>query len=91
MKQTLYIDPRIRDNVFLPLILLMVIVSLLRFFVTKLMNSADSPLLQKASLSIRTLKKTILEKDANFDKDEAPGLTLDIPKVLEEGVKANDR
>jgi hypothetical protein len=77
--------------VFLPLILLMVIVSLLRFFVTKLMNSADSPLLQKAQLSIRTLKKTILEKEANFDKDEAPGLALDIPKVLEEGVKANDR
>lgn len=69
MKQTLYIDPRIRDNVFFPLIILMVLVSLLRFFVTKIMYSPDSPALQKVRMSHRTLKKTILEKYADFTND----------------------
>ena len=47
MKQTLFIDPRIRDNVFIPLLLLMILVSILRYFVTKLMYSPDSPLIAK--------------------------------------------
>ena len=42
-------------------------------------------------MSIRTLKKTILEKHADFTKDEAPGLDLDLPKVLEEKVKTDTR
>ncbi len=91
MKQTLYIDPRIRDNVFIPLVVLMVIVSLLRFFITKFLQSNDSPALQKVSLSHKTLKKTFFEKEANFEKDEAPGLSLDVPKLLDEGIKQNDR
>jgi hypothetical protein len=69
----------------------MVLVSILRYFVTKLMYSPDSPALQKVQLSHKTLKKTIFERDANFEKDEAPGLQLDIPKTLEEGIKSNDR
>ena len=47
MKQTLFIDPRIRDNVFIPLLILMILVSVLRYFVTKLMYSPYSPLLGK--------------------------------------------
>ena len=47
MKQTLFIDPRIRDNVFIPLVLLMILVSVLRYFVTKIMYAPDSPLLSK--------------------------------------------
>jgi hypothetical protein len=77
--------------VFVPLILLMVLISILRYFVTKLMYSPDSPVLQKVQLSHKTLKKTILEREANFEKDEAPGLDLDIPKTLESGIKQNDR
>lgn len=69
----------------------MVIVSLLRFFITKIMYSPDSPALAKVQLSHRTLKKTIFEKQANFEKDDAPGLELDLPKLLEDGVKSNDR
>lgn len=45
MKQTLYIDPRIRDYVFIPLVILMVIVALLRYFITKLMYAPDNALL----------------------------------------------
>ena len=69
MKQTLYIDPRIRDNVFFPLIVLMFIVGLLRFYVTKIMNFPDNPLLKKVSISHRVLKKTIFEKDADTAKE----------------------
>jgi hypothetical protein len=69
MKQTLFIDPRIRDNVFVPLVILMVLVSLLRFFVTKLMYSPDSPALHQVSLSHKTLKKTVFEGQADFNKD----------------------
>lgn len=87
MKQTLFIDPRIRDNVFIPLVLLMVLVSLLRFFVTKIMYSPDSPALQKVAMSHKTLKKTFYEKEANFSKDDAPGTDLDLPKALEDGIK----
>lgn len=68
MKQTLYIDPRIRDNVFFPLIILMFIVGLLRFYITKLMNMPDNPLTKKISISHRVLKKTMFEKDADMTK-----------------------
>jgi len=61
MKQTLYIDPRIRDNVFIPLVVLMLIVGLLRYYITKLMNATDNPLLQKATVSLKALKHTMLE------------------------------
>lgn len=69
MKQTLYIDPRIRDNVFFPLIILMFIVGLLRFYITKIMNMPDNPLTKKASLSYNVLKGTMLERDADSAKD----------------------
>lgn len=70
MKQTLYIDPRIRDNVFFPLIILMFIVGLLRFYITKIMNFPDNPLFKKASVSYRLLKNTMFERDADVNKEE---------------------
>ena len=89
MKPTqLYIDPRIRDNVFIPLVILMLLVSLLRASITKLMYAPDNPVLAKVGLSFRALKKTILEKGADFTKDE-PG-EVDLYKVLEE-VKQDSR
>ena len=74
---------------FIPLVLLMILVSILRYFVTKLMHSPDSALLGKVQISHRTLKKTILEKQADFTKDVSPGLELDLPKILEEKVKTD--
>lgn len=69
MKQTLYIDPRIRDNVFFPLIILMFLVGLLRFYITKIMAFPDNPLLKRASLSFNVLKKTLFENDADMAKE----------------------
>lgn len=69
MKQTLFIDPRIRDNVFIPLVILMMIVAVLRYYITKLMYQPDSPLLHKASLSHKVLKQTLLERYADLGKE----------------------
>ena len=66
MKQTLYIDPRIRDYVFFPLIVLMLLVALLRYYATKIMYQPDNLLLQPTQLSFKALKKTIYEKLADF-------------------------
>eukprot|EP00347_Sterkiella_histriomuscorum_P016616 403352504 len=82
MKQTLYIDPRIRDYVFFPLIILMIIVALLRYYITKLMYAPDNALLQPANLSFRALKKTIFEKLADFTKED-PG-QIDVIQVLDQ-------
>ena len=91
MKQTLFIDPRIRDNVFIPLVVLMVLVSVLRFYVTKLMYAQDSPLLQKVQMSHKTLKKTMYESIADFSKDQAPGVDMDVGKALEDQIKTDAR
>lgn len=80
MKQTLYVDPRIRDYVFFPLIVLMILVALLRFHVTKWMYAPDNQLIHPVSLSLRALKKTIFEKLTDFTKED-PG-AIDVAKVL---------
>ena len=38
MSGGLFIDPKIRDNVFLPMVILMFLVNYLRFFMTKILN-----------------------------------------------------
>ena len=82
MKQTLYLDPRIRDYVFVPLVVLMVIVALLRYYVTKIMYAPDNALLQPVAMSYRSLKKTIFEKLTDFTKDD-PG-EVNVLKLLED-------
>ena len=66
---------------FFPLVILMLIVALLRFYVTKLMNAPDNPLLKKANLSYKTLKNTLFEKDADLSKEDAPG-RIDVDRAL---------
>lgn len=83
MKQTLYIDPRIRDYVFIPLVFLMFLVALLRFYITKLISSPDNPNLKKASISYKALKNTIIEKDADITKEPLEG-EFDLSKALDE-------
>ena len=70
MKQTLYIDPRIRDYVFFPLVILMFFISILRIYITKLMAAPDTPLLKKASVSFDVLRRTLFEKDADIAKEK---------------------
>ena len=83
---TLFLDPRIRDNVFLPIIALMTIVTLLRFFITKLMNTPDNPLLHPASVSYNSLKNTIFERYADLRKEPPPEEEFDIKKAFK-GIK----
>ena len=65
----LFFDPKIRDYVFLPMVILMFFVNYLRFYLTKLLNSNNNPLLQKASISYRTLRNTMLENRADENKE----------------------
>lgn len=65
-----FIDPKIRDNVFLPLVLLMLVVNYLRFQITKVLNSQSHPLLESASVSFKTLRGTMLESKADLSKQK---------------------
>ena len=64
----LFIDPRIRDNVFLPMVVLMFLVNYLRFFMTKILNKQTNPLLEKPSISFNSLRGTMLEHKADVSK-----------------------
>jgi len=48
------------------------------------MYAPDSPLLQKVQMSHKTLKKTMYESIADFSKDQAPGVDMDVGKALED-------
>jgi len=82
MKQTLFLDPRIRDYVFIPLVVLMIIVQFIRFYITKLLSAPDSSLLKQANLSREALSGTIFANQANPAKDplEEP---FDVQKTME--------
>ena len=68
---------------FFPIIVLMLIVALLRYYITKIMYATDTPLLQKASLSYKVLKHTLFERYADIHK-EPVDKEFDITKALEE-------
>jgi len=60
------LDPRIRDYVFIPLVIMMVGVQLLRITAMRYMNAPDNKLLKPAKTSYRTLQGTYFEKDADM-------------------------
>jgi len=64
----LFLDPRIRDYVFVPMVVLMFLVNYLRFYMTKIMNKQSNPLLEKPSISFKTLRGTMLEHKADLNK-----------------------
>ena len=64
----LLIDPKIRDNVFLPMVALMFLINYLRFYMTKVLNKQSNPLLEKPSISFKTLRGTLLESKADVAK-----------------------
>ena len=68
MSGDLFIDPKIRDNVFLPMVILMFLVNYLRFFMTKILNKQSNPLLEKPSISFKTLRGSMLEHKADVSK-----------------------
>lgn len=60
----------------------MIIVALLRYYITKLMYAPDNPLPHPAQLSFRALKKTVFEKLADFTKDD-PG-EINVLQILDQ-------
>ena len=69
MTQQHFFDPKIRDNVFLPMVVLMFLVNLLRFYFTKVLNTQSNSLTDNASMSHRNLKGTMLEHKADISKE----------------------
>ena len=82
MSVQLLIDPRIRDNVMLPMVLLMFLVNYIRFCMTKILNSQSNSLLDKASLSYKTLRGTILEIKADTSKERSGEDEVDLNACL---------
>ena len=82
MTLQLFIDPRIRDNVFLPMVVLMFLVNYLRFFMTKILNSQTNPLIEPASISHKTLRGTMLEHKADVQKERSSENEADLNASL---------
>ena len=90
MHALIYIDPRIRDYVFLPLVFLMFGLQFLRIFLMRWMNEPKNKLKDKAQLAYPTLFGTIFEKDADKER-KLPEEQLDIIKMLEEGYEQDTK
>lgn len=67
MKQVLLLDTAIRDYIFLPLIVIMILLSLLRINLSKQMSSKDSPLLKQTNLTRYCLKNTLFQHYGSHD------------------------
>jgi len=92
MHASLYIDPRIRDYVFIPLIVLMVVVQLMRIFGMKYMNEPKNRLLDPAKIAYRTLHGTLFLADADLSREMPENKEIiDIPKLLDSTEDSNAR
>ena len=86
----IFIAPRIRDYVFLPLVFLMFNLQVLRLMVMRYMNEPKNKLLDRAGLSYATLFGTIFEKDADKER-RMPDEQVEIVKMLEERTDSDAR
>ena len=92
MHAPLYIDPRIRDFVFIPLIVLMVVVQIMRIFAMKYMNEPKNRMLEPAKMGYRTLNGTLFEADADLTREMPEQQNqIDIPKLLDTTEDSNAR
>merc|ERR1712060_578999 len=90
MHAQLFLDPRIRDYVFVPLVFLMFNMQMLRIMAMRWMNEPKNKLLNPAKLAYATLFGTIFEKDADRER-QLPDEQLDIPKLIESGTEVDHR
>ena len=81
-------DPRIRNYVFLPLVILMLCMQLLRFMAMRWMNEPKNKLLDRAKMSYTTLRDTIFEADADKDR-RLPNEPIDMIKLLQENTEVD--
>lgn len=90
MHAQIYLDARIRDYVFIPLVMLMVGVQLLRITAMRYLNAPSNKLLNPAKLSLGSLQGTYFEKDADIQR-ELPAEPIDVKKCLEEGTTSDNK
>ena len=90
MHAQIFLDPRIRDYVFLPLVFLMFSMQLLRIMAMRYMNEPKNKLLNSAKLAYASLFGTIFEKDADKER-RLPDEQVDIVKMIEAGTEVDAR
>jgi hypothetical protein len=61
----------------------MFLVAYFRFYFIKVLNRQSNPMLEKPSISFRTLRGTMLESKADVDKKVSNSEEIDITQVLE--------
>lgn len=68
MHSQIFLDPRIRDYVFLPLVFLMFSMQMLRIMAMRYMNEPKNKLIEPAKVAFPTLFGTLFEKDADKER-----------------------
>jgi len=86
----LFLDPRIRDYVFVPLVFLMFTLQILRIMAMRYMNEPKNKMLEKAHVAYKSLFGTLFEKDADRERQVTEG-QIDVLKVIEEGTEVDMR
>ena len=84
MHTQLFLDPRIRDYVFVPLVFLMFTLQILRIMAMRYMNEPKNKMLDKAKVAYKSLFGTIFERDADRER-QMPDGQIDVLKIIEEG------
>ena len=66
----------------LPMVLLMFLVNYIRFCMTKILNAQSNSLLEKASISYKTLRGTMLEIKSDMSKERSGEDEVDLNACL---------
>lgn len=90
MHAQIYIDPQVRDYVFIPLVFLMFGMQMIRIMAMRYMNEPKNKLLEPANVAYKTLFGCIFESDANVNRN-LPDEPIDINKCIEEGTDVNNK
>ena len=64
------------------MILLMFLLTYLRFYMTKVLNSQSNPLTERASISFKNLRGTMLEHKADANKENRSDQEVDLNACL---------
>ena len=64
------------------MILLMFLVTYLRFYMTKVLNAQTNPLTERASISFRNLRGTMLEHKSDVNKQDRSDAEVDLNACL---------
>lgn len=88
MHAPIFIDPRIRDYVFVPLVFLMFTLQILRIMAMRYMNEPKNKMLERAHVAYASLFGTLFEKDADRER-RLPEGQMDVCKIIEEGTETD--